>query len=76
MSKKESLKANIDTIRLMLGIVVTAILGVFGYAIVHIEGLTARQMALGVCSLVLLFVVLALLVRYYLKKIKILEGLK
>ena len=76
MSKKESLKANIDTIRLMLGIGVTAILGMFGYAIVHIEDLTKTQMVLGLGALAFLFVVLALLAGNYLKKIKKLEKMK
>ena len=76
MSKKESLKANIDTIRLMLGIGVSAILGMFGYAIVHIEDLTKTQMVLGLGVLAFLFVILALLAGHYLKKIKKLEKMK
>lgn len=60
----------------MLGIGVTAILGMFGYAIVHIEDLTKTQMVLGLGALAFLFVVLALLAGNYLKKIKKLEQMK
>lgn len=53
MSKKESVREGIGTARNLLLAFLTAIFGVFGYGIVHIDDLTKNQMLCGIIALCL-----------------------
>ena len=68
MSKKDNVKSHIDTLRVMLVAFITAIFGIFGYVIIHIDG--------GVVALILLCACLTLTIRQYLKLSKKLEKMK
>lgn len=77
MSKKENIKSHIDTLRVMLVAFITAIFGIFGYVIIHIdEGFSKIQTICGVVALILLCVCLTLTIRQYLKLSKKLEKMK
>lgn len=76
MSKKESVRDGIGTARNLLLAFLTAIFGVFGYGIVHIDDLTKNQMLCGIIALCLLFVGIVLVSINYFIKIKTLEKMR
>lgn len=76
MSKKDSIKAHIDTLRALCIAILGALFGMFGYALIHIsDGFKAIQLLYGLAVFILLCVSLGLVVKIYLKKVKELEHL-
>ncbi|MGX3043719.1 hypothetical protein [Helicobacter sp. T3_23-1056] len=77
MNEKDSIKSHIDTLRAMLVSFMTAIFGIFGYIIIHIDnGFSRLQTILGIVALFLLCVGLAFVINQYLKFSKKLENAK
>lgn len=68
MSKKEKIKESIGTARAYQIAFLTAIFGVFGYAIINIDDLSTKQMLYGVGALAFLLVGFAFAAKRYLKK--------
>ena len=67
MSKKEQVKSDIELLRNFLILVVTAIFGIIGYAIINIEILTLKQLFLGALALLILYVMLVFMTLKYFK---------
>ena len=66
MSKKDSIKSHIDTLRAVLIAFMTAIFGIFGYIIIHIDnGFSKLQTILGIVAVVLLCAGLAFIIKQY-----------
>ena len=76
MSKKERVKSDIDTLRNALTIIVTAIFGIIGYAVVNYSNLTMFHLIAGVIISVFLYVALFIVAKLYLKSRKELEKMK
>lgn len=67
MDKKEQAKSDIETLRSILVVVLTAIFAVVGYGIINIETLSNKQIYLGIGAILLLVVSLTILVKFYLE---------
>lgn len=76
MSKKESIQADIDTLRSFLLAFLTAIFAVCGYAMINIERLSILQTISGVIALICLIIGFVWIFRQYQIKKKILETIK
>lgn len=77
MSKKDDIKADIDTTRAFMLIVVTAVFGMIGYLIVHLnDELSIYQIILGILAFVCLLVIFVVLGKHYFKIKKSLRRLK
>lgn len=55
MSKKESAKEEMANYRAVLVVILTSLLGVFGYAIINFEKLTNFQVIFGSIAQIMLF---------------------
>lgn len=76
MSKKESVKSYIDMLRTLLAIIITAIFGVLGYGIIHIDNLSKNQAIGGVIAFIALVTALIIIVKKFLIKNKELEEMQ
>ncbi len=63
MSLKERVKFDLDILKSVLLIVITALCAVFGYAITNIEILTKKQIAFGSMASFVLVIALALIIK-------------
>ena len=66
MDKKEQAKSDIETLRSILAIVLTALFAVFGYGIVNVESLSKKQIYLGFGAALFLGIVFIALIKMYL----------
>ena len=77
MSKKESIKSHIDTLRAIFIAFMSAIFGILGYVIIHIDdGFSKLQTICGAVALLLLCAGLAFMAHQYFKLSKRLEKKK
>ena len=76
MSKKERVKTDLDILKNLLSIVITAIFGLFGYVLVNYSNLDKAQIIIGSVISVILYFALIVLVLQYLKNRRNLEEMK
>ena len=65
MDKKEQAKSDIETLRSILVIFLTAIFAVFGYGIINVDALSKKQVFLGTGAALFLGVSLVVLIKLY-----------
>ncbi|SQC36286.1 Uncharacterised protein [Helicobacter fennelliae] len=76
MSKKDSIKENINTLRVFSVLFVTSIFGVLGYAVANLESITILKMFVGVVILLFLVLAFVFVMLKYKEQTKILEELE
>ncbi|CUU88545.1 Uncharacterised protein [Campylobacter hyointestinalis] len=76
MSKKDSIKEDIATLRTFSILFLTSIFGVLGYAITNFEKLTNLKLIVGFVSLFLLVMFFVISLKLYKRKTKLLEELE
>lgn len=76
MSKKDSLKENISTLRAFSILFLTSIFGVLGYAVANLETLTIPKMLIGIVILIFLVSAFVFVLVKHKQQVKILEELE
>lgn len=76
MSKKDSIKEQIGTLRVFAILFLTSIFGVLGYAVANLESLVFLKVLIGIVILVSLTFAFALILIAHNKRLKELEDLE